>query len=420
MANLRVELHPKQTEVFNDNHRFKVVAAGRRFGKSRLAAWTLIIEALKSKDKDVFYVAPTFQQAKDILWGVLKELGHEVIKSVHENTAVITLINGRKIYLKGSDRPDTMRGVGLAYVVIDEYADMKPQVFEQILRPALSDVKGGALFIGTPKGRNHFYELYQMAQRGEDEDWSSFHFTSFDNPLLDPKEIEAAKKSMSSFSFRQEYLASFEAAQSDLFKDEWIQYVDSDDLPAYGSYYIAVDLAGFEDVSKQAANKKKHLDETAIAVVKICEDGWYVDTIVAGRWDIKETSNKILETAKNYDVKLVGIERGMAKNAVLPYLQDLMRRENYYLSVIELTHGNKKKTDRIVWSLQGRFEHGRIKLVRGEWNKQFVDQLLNFPNPQVHDDLIDALAYVDQLGVTDFSHMINEEEYEPMDAIAGY
>jgi len=322
MANLRVELHPKQTEVFNDNHRFKVVAAGRRFGKSRLAAWTLIIEALKSTEKDVFYVAPTFQQAKDIMWSVLKELGHEVIKSVHENTAVITLVNDRKIYLKGSDRPDTMRGVGLAYVVIDEYADMKPQVFEQILRPALSDVKGGALFIGTPKGRNHFYELYQMAQRGEDEDWSSFHFTSFDNPLLDPKEIEAAKKSMSSFSFRQEYLASFEAAQSDLFKDEWIKYVDSDDLPDDGSYYIAVDLAGFEDVSKQASNKKKHLDETAIAVVKVCLDGWYVDTIVAGRWDIKETANKILETARSYDVRLVGIERGMAKNAVLfrPYI----------------------------------------------------------------------------------------------------
>ena len=420
MANLRVELHPKQTEVFNDHHRFKVVAAGRRFGKSRLAAWTLIIEALKSTEKDVFYVAPTFQQAKDIMWSVLKELGHEVIKSVHENTAVITLVNDRKIYLKGSDRPDTMRGVGLAYVVIDEYADMKPQVFEQILRPALSDVKGGALFIGTPKGRNHFYELYQMAQRGEDEDWSSFHFTSFDNPLLDPKEIEAAKKSMSSFSFRQEYLASFEAAQSDLFKDEWIKYVDSDDTPSDGAYYIAVDLAGFEDVSKQAANKKKNLDETAIAVVKVCEDGWYVDTIVAGRWDIKETADKILETAKSYDVRLVGIERGMAKNAVLPYLQDLMRRKNYFLSVIDLTHGNKKKTDRIVWALQGRFEHGRIKLVRDSWNKQFVDQLLNFPNPQVHDDLIDALAYIDQIGITEFTNLIEEEEYEALDPISGY
>lgn len=420
MSQLRVELHPKQTEVFNDQHRFKVVAAGRRFGKSRLAAWTLIIEALKSQNKDVFYVAPTFQQAKDIMWTVLKELAHSVIKSVHENTAVITLINDRKIYLKGSDRPDTMRGVGLAYVVIDEYADMKPQVFEQILRPALSDVKGGALFIGTPKGRNHFYELYQMAQKEEDSDWVSFHFTSFDNPLLDPAEIEAAKKSMSSFSFRQEYLASFEAAQSDLFKEDWLRYVEKDDIPSDGQYYIAVDLAGFEDVSKQAGNKKKHLDESAIAVVKICEDGWYVDTIVAGRWDIKETANKILDTAKIYDVRLVGIERGMAKNAVLPYMQDLMKRKNYFISVIDLTHGNKKKTDRIVWALQGRFEHGRIRLVRGEWNKQFVDQLLNFPNTQIHDDLIDALAYIDQIGITEFGGMFDEEEYEVLDPISGY
>jgi predicted phage terminase large subunit-like protein len=420
VANLRVELHPKQTEVFNDDHRFKVVAAGRRFGKSRLAAWTLIIEALKSKEKDVFYVAPTFQQAKDIMWTVLKELGHEVIKTVHENTAVITLVNDRKIYLKGSDRPDTMRGVGLAYVVVDEYADMKPQVFEQILRPALSDVKGGALFIGTPKGRNHFYELYQMAQREEDEDWVSFHFTSFDNPLLDPKEIEAAKKSMSSFSFRQEYLASFEAASSELFKEEWIHYVDSDDTPSDGQYYIAVDLAGFEDVSKQASNKKKHLDESAIAVVKVTLDGWFVDTIVFGRWDIKETANKILETARSYDVRLVGIERGMARNAVLPYLQDLMKKKSFFISVTELTHGNKKKTDRIVWALQGRFEHGRIKLVRGDWNKQFVDQLLNFPNSAVHDDLIDALAYIDQIGITEFTDMMEDDEYEPLDTVSGY
>lgn len=110
----------------------------------------------------------------------------------------------------------------------------------------------------------------------------------------------------------------------------------------------------------------------------------------------------------------------MAKNAVLPYLQDLMRRKNYFLSVIDLTHGNKKKTDRIVWALQGRFEHGRISLVRGEWNKQFVDQLLNFPNPQVHDDLIDALAYIDQIGITEFVGVLDEEEYEALDDISGY
>jgi phage terminase large subunit-like protein len=97
-----------------------------------------------------------------------------------------------------------------------------------------------------------------------------------------------------------------------------------------------------------------------------------------------------------------------------------MRRKNYFLSVIDLTHGNKKKTDRIVWALQGRFEHGRISLVRGEWNKQFVDQLLNFPNPQVHDDLIDALAYIDQIGITEFVGVLDEEEYEALDDISGY
>ncbi len=95
---------------------------------------------------------------------------------------------------------------------------------------------------------------------------------------------------------------------------------------------------------------------------------------------MRNTCTSTLYQKFSYDVRLIGIERGMAKNAVLPYLQDLMRRKNYFLSVIDLTHGNKKKTDRIVWALQGRFEHGRIKLVRGEWNKQFVDQLLNFPN----------------------------------------
>ena len=118
MASLNVKLHPAQLTIFNDPHRFKVVAAGRRFGKSRLAAWILLIKALQSPAKDVFYVAPTFQQAKDIMWGMLKELGNEVIVAAHENTGVLTLANGRKIALKGSDRPDTLRGVGLFYVVI--------------------------------------------------------------------------------------------------------------------------------------------------------------------------------------------------------------------------------------------------------------------------------------------------------------
>jgi len=418
MTSLDVKLHEKQQEVFNDNHRFKIVAAGRRFGKSRLAAWMLLIEALKSDSKDVFYVAPTYQQARDILWGLLKELGHELIANTHENTSVITLVNGRKIYLKGADRPDTLRGVGLAFVVIDEYADIKPNVWEQILRPALADVQGGALFIGTPKGRNHFYELYKFAESGKDEQWTNFHYSSYDNPLIPESEIEAAKNSMSSFAFRQEFLASFEAASRDLFKEDWI-HIDENE-PSDGSYFIAVDLAGFASVDKTAGNKNQRLDETAIAVVKVHEGGWWVADIIHGRWDIKMTCEKIIKAVIDYEPTTVGIEKGALKNAALPYLMDLMRQYNQYFRIDDCTHGNQKKSDRIIWALQGRFEHGKVTLNPGDWNNEFIDQLVNFPNAQLHDDLVDALAYIDQIQVVDFMGDYEEEEFEVIDMVSGY
>jgi predicted phage terminase large subunit-like protein len=418
MTTLQVKLHPKQLEVFNDTHRFKVVAAGRRFGKSRLAAWTLLIEALQSKEKDVFYVAPTFQQAKDIMWGMIKELGHEVIAAAHENTAVLTLINGRKIYLKGSDRPDTLRGVGLAYIVLDEYADMKANVWEQILRPALADVQGGAMFIGTPKGRNHFYEIFKLGEAHKDPEWEAFHFTSYDNPLIPAKEIEAAKASMSSFAFRQEFMSSFEAASRDIFKPEWIVYEDEE--PKDGRFFIAVDLAGFINVDRESGSKNKKLDETAIAVVKVGEYGWWVADILHGRWDIQETCKQIMNAVIKYEPTAVGIEKGSLKNAALPYLSDLMRRNNRYFRIDDVTHGNQKKTDRIVWALQGRFENGKVTLNYGAWNNEFADQLTNFPNAQLHDDLIDALAYIDQVQVVDYFVEYDEDEYEPLDSISGY
>lgn len=419
MAQLNVQLHPKQLEVFKAKERFKVVAAGRRFGKTRLAAWKLLIWALQNTKSDawVFYVAPTFQQAKDVVWSMLKELGKDVITAAHENTGVLTLMNGCRIGLKGSDRPDTLRGVALAGCVIDEYADMKPFVFEQIIRPALGDIKGPCLFIGTPKGRNHFYDLYQYAEKETDSEWISFHFTSYDNPFLDPKEIDNAKKTMSSFAFRQEFLASFEAASSDIFKEEWVKY--STEEPKEGEYYISVDLAGFEEVSKEQQNKKKRLDETAISVVKVHKNGWWVKEIQVGRWDVRECAVRIMKAARDNKALVVGIEAGALKNAVMPYLFDVMKRVGFFFRIEELRHGNKKKTDRIVWALQGRFEHGRIVLNEGDWNYKFVDQLLQFPDSKTHDDLIDSLAYIDQIAETIYERD-HEDEFEPYDAMVGY
>jgi predicted phage terminase large subunit-like protein len=418
MPSIKVELHPAQMEIFKSTARFKVVAAGRRFGKSRLAAWVLLMEGLKSKDKDVFYVAPTFQQAKDIMWGTLKELGEGLIKSTHENTATITLINDRKIYLKGSDRPDTLRGVGLRYVVLDEYASMKPSVWELILRPTLADVKGSALFIGTPDGKNHFYDLWLQAGKDDYPEWEQFSYNSTDNPLLDPEEIEAARQSMSSQAFRQEFEASFESFNGGIFKEEWFQV--NEDEPDDGYYCIAVDPAGFESVTKERGVKGSKLDETAIAIVKVHEDQWWVKEIQHGRWTVKEAAERILDAAVENDARSVGIEAGSLKNALMPYLTDLMRTRGRWVVINDVTHGGRKKTERITWALQGRLEHGKIQFNYGFWNRDFINQMMDFPNSRSHDDLLDALAYIDQVSVADFINDIEIDDWEPLDAYAGY
>jgi len=416
MAELNVELHPAQLSIFNSEARFKVVAAGRRFGKSRLAAWILLIKALQSDSKDVFYIGPTFQQAKDIMWSMLKELGQDIIVDAYENTARLTLVNGRKIFLKGSDRPDTLRGVGLAYVVLDEYASMKPNVWEQIIRPTLADVKGGALFIGTPAGKNHFYELYNEAKK--EDDWETFSFNSTDNPYIDDEEIEAARKSMSSMAFRQEFEASFETFTGGIFKEDWFKVGEE---PEEGNFIIAVDPAGFESVEKERGLKGSKLDETAIAIVKTNADEWWVADIKHGRWSIKETARKILEAAMYYEATTVGIETGSLRNAILPYLQDEMRSNDSFVHLDELRHGGKKKTERITWALQGRMEHDQITFNEDKECNPFISQMLDFPNHLSHDDMLDALAYIDQVAIADFAFSIDyDDEWEPVDEIAGY
>jgi phage terminase large subunit-like protein len=418
MTSLNFQLLKWQQEVFKDPHRFKVVAAGRRCGKSRLSAVTLLIEALNCPEgSSVMYVAPTLGQARSIIWDLLHDLGRPVIKSSHVNNLEITLINGRKILVRGADNPDSLRGVSLVYLVMDEVAFIKQDVWEKILRAALSDKKGRALFISTPSGRNWFYDVFKLGQEGTDEEWKSWHFTTADNETIDPKEIEAAKRSLSSFAFKQEYLSSFDTAGADVFKQEWVKKGAE---PSNGSYVIAIDLAGFEDIAAGSQNKKR-LDETAIAIVKVADNGdWFVKEIQHGRWDIKDTCFRILKVIKEYEPIQIGIERGTAKNAVMTVLQDMMRQYNTFAHIQTLTHGNKKKTDRVIWALQGRFEHGKVILNEDEDWAEFEDQLIMFPTKGVHDDLVDALAYIEQLAISSFMPDYDEEEYEVFDPVSGY
>jgi len=262
-----------------------------------------------------------------------------------------------------------------------------------------------------------------MEASEEEDDWESFQYQSTDNPLLDPKEIAAAKSTMSTQAFRQEFEATFETFSGGIFKEKWITYVEDDkDFKegTIGHYVISVDPAGFEQAVKDRGLKSSKLDETAISVVKIVGDEWLVKDIYHGRWGIKETANRILNAAVDVEATTVGIEAGALKNAIMPYLEDEMRTKGRWVNIADVTHGGKRKTDRITWALQGRLEHGRIKFRKADWNNHFISQMMDFPSPLSHDDLLDSLAYIDQVSVADYAGSIELDEWEPMDAIAGY
>ena len=275
------------------------------------------------------------------------------------------------------------------------------------------------MFIGTPEGKNHFYDIWTEAGDENLNDWESFHFGSIDNPIIDRGEIDAARETMSAEAFRQEYEASFEAAGGGTFKEEHVLYAD---LPVHpGQIYMAYDPAGYGSDKQMIKSGLKRLDEHAIVVAEVSASGWFIHDVVHGRWDIREASLKLLRTAQQYRPVAVGIEKGSLKNAIMPYLEDQMRRLNVFQRIETLTHGNKKKQERITWSLQGRFQHGKIVFKKNQsWNKAMVTQLLDFPNPMAHDDLIDSLAYIDQISSVVYTSDFITEEYECLDEISGY
>ena len=204
-----MRLTKPQSKIYQDESRFRVVVAGRRFGKTFLSTVELLTQAVKEKNKNCWYVAPTYKAAKEIAWDMLiNTTPREYINKTNETTLTIQLINGSTISLKGAEKPDNLRGRSLDFVVLDEFADMRPEAWYEVLRPSLSDRNGTGLFIGTPKGRNHFYDLWTFGT-DKREDWSSYQFTTIQGEQVDADEIEKAKQDLDERTFNQEYQAQF-------------------------------------------------------------------------------------------------------------------------------------------------------------------------------------------------------------------
>ena len=201
---------PQQT-IAQDSSRFKVVVAGRRFGKTYLSMREICYRA-RMPNQEIFYLTTSYRAAKMILWKPLKRrlLDLRWVRKINETELSITLKNGSTISLKGTEDPDKLRGTSLSYVVIDEAAECKlEELWGEVIRPALADQQGGALFIGTPKGKNNaFYDLFMQAQ--ETNNWATFQYTTLDGGFVTAEEIESAKSDMSERQFRQEFMATFE------------------------------------------------------------------------------------------------------------------------------------------------------------------------------------------------------------------
>lgn len=203
-------LTPAQTKIAAAPQRFTVVIAGRRFGKTHFAVRQLCKYAAEP-DQTVWYVAPSYRQAKMIAWKKLRQKLIELrwAKKINETELSIELKNGSTISLKGADNYDSLRGVGINFLVIDEFADINPDAWYETLRPTLSDTGGRALFIGTPKGMNWAKDLYDLAEQYPEE-WCSFTFTTLDGGQVPQTEIDAARSQLDNRVFRQEYLATWE------------------------------------------------------------------------------------------------------------------------------------------------------------------------------------------------------------------
>ena len=206
---MRWTVNGVRSAIISHPSRFKVLACGRRWGKTHLALLWLLMGKIYANERR-WVILPTYKQAKLVAFPILKALFREFGGKIHETELSVT-INGAEIALKGADNEDSLRGVGLDRVVMDEYAYMKPHVWQEIVLPMLMDTGGNAMFIGTPDGYNHFYDLY-LKGLGNDPDWQSWQYTTAEGGFVPIDEMEKAKSNMDGRLFRQEFEATFETA----------------------------------------------------------------------------------------------------------------------------------------------------------------------------------------------------------------
>ena len=389
-------LHEAQEEVANSDARWKILCAGRRFGKTRLGVQMCLQVALAGGR--AWWVAPTFSIAR-VGWRDIaasaKSFPREIEPKVSLANMQIDLHSGGSIAVRSADNPQRLRGEGLDFLVMDEAAFVKPEVWQEVLRPTLTERKGSALFISTPMGRdNWFYDLWETAE--EADNWERFRFATVDNPMIDPEEVEAAKGEVGSIVFAQEYLAEFVDAGQGMLKPEWLKYFsiipdNNGRLKCHvegTEYYLdALDKYGIVDL---ATTTNKDSDYTVItSFARTPDNRLLIIDMVRSKMEGPDIIPAIKRAIEKNKLQYVGIERQGFQTAIIQMAQ----RSGIRVKSLKI---DKDKVTRAL-PLAARMETGDVFLLRDtHWLPEVEREIMTFP-AGAHDDIIDTLSYGVQL-----------------------
>jgi hypothetical protein len=382
MMELRIErnFHDAQKEIHQSKARFRVVDAGRRFGKTRLGVWECLEVALGGGR--AWWVAPSYPIAQ-VGWRPLRRIGARIPGSdVRLSEMSVQFPNGGEVRVRSADNPQSLRGEGLNYVVMDEAAFMKPEVWTEALRPSLSDTLGRALFISTPRGRNWFWEQYQKGVRGE-ADYQQFYYPTSANPHIPAGEIEAAQHELPEIIFRQEYLAEFIDDAGSVFRrvQEAACLAPLGD-PIEGRSYIAgVDVAA-------------SIDFTVVTILDVAtHEMVFMDRF--NRVDYTVLIDRLDAIYKRWNLTAMKIENNSIGQSPI----DFMVQRGLSIIPFQTTNTTKQV---VIQNLQSAFEHGDIKILNdpillGELlsfeSKRNASGSFSYAAPEgMHDDTVVSLA----------------------------
>lgn len=377
--------------MLNDPSRFKVAVCGRRWGKTALGLIATALGHGQGKrpgaihGKKVWWVAPDYPTADDIIWPDLQRLCEPVTKKRTAEHRRLDLIGGGNITVKSASDPTSLVGVGLDGLVIDEAAKIHPDAWYRSLRPTLSDKQGWAIFIGTPNGFNWVHDIFEHASH--EPDWARWQLPSSENPLMPANEIEAARRDSPAF-FGQEYLAQFTSIEGAEFPADWFNHIGFDEWPTDGLLYRVNAL----DPSKGKSGRQG--DYSAIISLAIDRHNvLWVDADMA----IRDTTRIIADSLRIFTA-FGGMAFGIETNSFQELLAGDMKRAALEMGMLSLLVDpivntiNKEVRIRQLGTL---FADKRIRIRNTPGGRLLLAQLRDFrppPHPAgYHDDGPDAL-----------------------------